>query len=169
MEITAFAPSSRAFSIMRSIACRRLSSSSSEYCRTSPWASARNPALKDLAMPMLRTTRPKATPRFCSTFIPGNWSAVVTGNESVGCVMPGVHASLAAGVNTQRVHFGQDRRERRDALLGPWTAPPEDGVVEAEIRQLTQPDERFAEPLVQVFFEVGHGADGLLDLVVVPA
>ena len=42
-------------------------------------------------------------------------------------------------------------------------------MVEAEVRQLAQPDERLAEPLVEVVFEVGPGADGLLDLVVVPA
>jgi hypothetical protein len=87
METTAFAPSSRAFSIIRSTACRRLSSSSSVYSFTSPWASDRNAAVKVLATPMDRTTRPNATPRFWVTTAPGSSNAVVTGNPVVGCVM----------------------------------------------------------------------------------
>src|ERR1700744_5150134 len=62
MATIAFAPSSRAFSTMRSMACRRLSSSSRVYCGTSPWRSEGSPAPNDLAKPMLRTTRPKGTP-----------------------------------------------------------------------------------------------------------
>src|SRR6201994_1810544 len=95
MATTPLAPSSRAFSIMRSTACRRLSSSSWVYSVTSPWRSALNPALIDLTAPMLRTTRPKATPRSCSMVMPGSVNAVVTGNvvpaaaAPVDCVMIG--------------------------------------------------------------------------------
>src|SRR5690349_11657709 len=77
--MTAFAPSSRALSIMRSIAWRRLSSSSAVYWGTSPWRSAVSPAVKDFATPMLRTTRPNVSPRSRSTVMPSRLRAVVTG------------------------------------------------------------------------------------------
>src|SRR5215467_6427290 len=77
--MTALAPSSRALSIMRSIAWRRLSSSSSVYCGTSPWRNAVSPAPKDFAKPMLRTTRPNVSPRSRSTVVPSSPRAVVTG------------------------------------------------------------------------------------------
>src|SRR5215467_5612016 len=79
IAMTAFAPSSRALSIMRSIAWRRLSSSSSVYWGTSPWRSAVSPAVKDFATPMLRTTRPNVSPRSRSTVMPSSPRAVVTG------------------------------------------------------------------------------------------
>src|SRR6516165_2526963 len=77
--MTALAPSSRALSIMRSIAWRRLSSSKAVYWGTSPWRSAVSPAPKDFAMPMLRTTRPNVSPRSRSTVMPSSPRAVVTG------------------------------------------------------------------------------------------
>src|SRR5215471_5938067 len=77
--MTAFAPSSRALSIMRSIAWRRLSSSSAVYWGTSPWRSAVRLAVKDFATPMLRTTRPNVSPRSRSTVMPSSPRAVVTG------------------------------------------------------------------------------------------
>jgi hypothetical protein len=73
------APRSRAFSIIRSTAWRRLSSSSSVYWGTSPLRSEVNPAVKFLARPMLRTTRPKQTPRFSRMARPGSSTAVVMG------------------------------------------------------------------------------------------
>src|ERR1700754_3175799 len=97
---TPLAPSSRAFSIMRSTAWRRLSSSSWVYSLTSPWRSALNPALIDLTAPMLRTTSPNATPRSRSTVTAGSSNAVVTGKEAaevpVDSVMIG-STSVAAG------------------------------------------------------------------------
>src|SRR5215469_17920465 len=65
---------------IRSIACLRLSSSSSVYWLTSPCRRAEKLAPNDLAKPMLRTTRPKATPSWASTARPGISNAVVTGN-----------------------------------------------------------------------------------------
>src|SRR5215467_10064520 len=79
IAMTAFAPSSRALSIMRSIAWRRLSSSSAVYWGTSPWRSAVRLAVKDFATPMLRTTRPNVSPRSRSTVMPSSPRAVVTG------------------------------------------------------------------------------------------
>src|ERR1700744_2050998 len=108
MATTPLAPSKRAFSIMRSTACRRLSSSNWVYSRTSPWRSALNPALIDLTAPMLRTTRPKATPRSCSMVRPGSVNAVVTGNVApaaaapVDCVMIGSTPAAAGTVNGAR-------------------------------------------------------------------
>src|SRR5215831_10203899 len=78
--MTALPPSSLALSTMRSIACLRLSSSSSVYWLTSPCRRAEKLAPKDLSKPMLRTTRPKATPSWASTARPGISKAVVTGN-----------------------------------------------------------------------------------------
>src|SRR5215471_18460488 len=91
----AFAPSSRAFSTMRSMACRRLSSSSRVYCGTSPWRSEVSPAPNDFAMPMLRTTRPKASPRSCSMIVPGSPRPVVMGNVADG-TPPGVDSDMTA-------------------------------------------------------------------------
>src|ERR1700761_3446926 len=88
MATTPLAPSRRAFSIMRSTACRRLPSSNGVSSRPSPWRSALNPALIDLTAPMLRTTRPKATPRSCSMLMPGSVNAVVTGNVVPAAAAP---------------------------------------------------------------------------------
>src|SRR5260370_225731 len=94
---------------MRSIACRRLSSSSSVYWVTSPWRSALNPAPIDLTAPMLRTTRPKATPRSCSMVMPGSANAVVTGSPAgAGCV-------IGAIVDTSRA-YAQARRAVQDEI-----------------------------------------------------
>src|ERR1700753_3102611 len=91
---------------MRSTAWRRLSSSSWVYSRTSPWRSALNPALIDLTAPMLRTTRPNATPRSRSTVIAGSSNAVVTGKEAtevpVDSVMIGSTPVPAGAVNGAR-------------------------------------------------------------------
>src|SRR4051794_6324839 len=75
----ALAPSSRALSIIRSIACRRLSSSSSVYWATSPLRSVWNAAVNPFANPMLRTTRPKQAPRLSVIRWPGRSSPVVMG------------------------------------------------------------------------------------------
>src|SRR5258708_33112540 len=64
------------------MACLRLSSSNWVYCGTSPWRMAVKLAPNDLANPMLRTTRPNATPRSVSTTIPGSSKPVVTRNLS---------------------------------------------------------------------------------------
>src|SRR3954453_4888401 len=75
------APSSLALATMRSIAWRRASSSRSVYSLTSPWRSDLKPALKFLAKPMLRTTSPKAMPRFSRISAPGRSCAVVIGSS----------------------------------------------------------------------------------------
>jgi len=67
------------------------------------------------------------------------------------------------------VDFGEDRGERLDALLRPRAVRGQEGVIQAEVRQLSQAGERFAEPLGWVVAEVEAGADRLLDLVVVPS
>src|SRR2546429_5764669 len=95
MATIAFAPSSRAFSTMRSMACRRLSSSSRVYCGTSPWRSEVSPAPNDLAKPMLRTTRPKASPRSLSMTAPGRPRPVVMGNVAAG-TPAGVDSDMTA-------------------------------------------------------------------------
>src|SRR5215475_1347555 len=121
--MTAFAPRSRAFSIIRSIACLRLSSSSSVYWVTSPWRSALNPAPIDLTAPMLRTTRPNATPKSRSTVMPSSPSAVVTGKpagaDGAGCVMP--------------VIVGLRRAAAVDGALLPWPGSWPPGVNAAAV------------------------------------
>lgn len=73
---------------------------------------------------------------------------------------------MGSPARAQRVHLGHDRGECRDVLLCPRAARREDGVVEAEVRQLTQVIERLACLPGNV---AEAGADGLLDLGVVPA
>ena len=58
IAITALAPSSFAFSIIRSIACLRASSRTTVNCETSPWRSDDIPPVTALLKPMDRTTRP---------------------------------------------------------------------------------------------------------------
>jgi hypothetical protein len=84
IAITALAPSSLAFSIIRSIACRRASSRTTVNCDTSPWRSDDIPPVTALLKPMERTTRPNVMPRFRSTLMPGNSNAEVTGNMATG-------------------------------------------------------------------------------------
>ena len=125
---TALAPSSLAFSIIRSIACLRLSSSSSVYCETSPWRSALKPAPMALANPMLRTTRPKATPRSRSTVMPGSANAVVTGK-------PAAEGSVMAVILRQRQH------ELTLSLASTYVDTMSEGVVLAEAASGRDPAE----------------------------
>src|SRR4051794_2670725 len=77
-------PSSLALATMRSIAWRRASSSRSVYSVTSPWRIDFQLALKFLAKPMLRTTSPKAMPRFSRITAPGSsWAVVMGSSKSV--------------------------------------------------------------------------------------
>src|SRR5579885_2289945 len=79
MPTTALAPISLAFSTMRSMAWRRLSSSSSVYWVTSPPAIDLNAAPIPLIAPMLRTIRPKQLPMYRSVRHSGKSKAVVIG------------------------------------------------------------------------------------------
>src|SRR4051812_27581671 len=82
---------------MRSIAWRRASSSRSVYSDTSPCRSDLNPALKFLAKPIERTTRPKAMPRFWRTSAPGRSCAVVIGSSKSAIGPERTASSLALG------------------------------------------------------------------------
>src|SRR5580693_985172 len=89
IAITALAPSSFAFSIIRSIACLRASSRTTVNCETSPWRSDEIPPATVLLKPIARTTRPNVMPRFRSTTMPGSSNAVVTGKAAaVGSGVP---------------------------------------------------------------------------------
>src|SRR3954453_21026302 len=79
MPTTALPPRSLAFSTMRSMAWRRLSSSSSVYWWTSPPAMDLNAAPIPLIAPMLRTMRPKQLPTYRSVRHSGKSNAVVIG------------------------------------------------------------------------------------------
>src|SRR6202035_5274482 len=93
---TTSAPSSFAFSIIRSIACLRASSRTAVNCRTSPWRSDEIPPATVLLKPMARTTRPNVMPSFRSTIAPGSSNAVVTGKAAA--VDSGVPAALVVSV-----------------------------------------------------------------------
>jgi len=64
---TALAPMARAFSTMRSIAWRRVSSTRRVYSTISPPPSERRPAMMLPPRPRLRTTTPNTWPRVCLT------------------------------------------------------------------------------------------------------
>src|ERR1700694_3854999 len=92
---TALAPIARAFSTIRSMACRRVSSTILVYSTISPPAIDRRPAMMLPPRPRLRTTTPKTWPRAHFTSEPAGRSVVVTSTgercgcwAGAGCCMP---------------------------------------------------------------------------------
>ena len=103
----------------RSLSCGRwraacLSSSSWVYSGDLAWrrALSSNPAPIDLTAPILRTTRPNATPRSCSIVMPGRVNPVVTeiAEVPIDCVMLGSTQGRRDGVSTWRAPAARRRR-----------------------------------------------------------
>src|SRR4029077_15361908 len=86
---TALAPITRAFSTIRSIAWRRVSSTSRVYSTISPPAMVRRLAMMLPARPRLRTTTPKTWPRAHFTSYPAGLSVVVTSTGERCCCATG--------------------------------------------------------------------------------
>src|SRR6185437_5886001 len=93
---------------------------------------ALKPAPIDLTAPILRTTRPKATPRSRSTAMPCSASAVVTGNPAgAGCVIPAI-------VGTPRSAPGDCGATREQAP--PRVIRPPDGTSPTHIHIAAKPN-----------------------------